>query len=229
MRGVGISGVLFDFSGTLFRLEYTSAVLDGAGLHAEERVELMRQLTAPVGPSANLPPERQDDWARRDLDPDLHRAVYLEALERSGLRQPGLAERFYERLLDPTYWVPYPDTEPAVRGLAAAGIPVGVVSNIAWDIREVFHRFGVSDLVTGWALSYEEGRIKPDPELFRTACARIGVPPENVLMIGDSEEADGGAAALGSRVALVDALPTAERPDALLEALRRHGVANAPV
>jgi HAD superfamily hydrolase (TIGR01509 family) len=215
--------VLFDFSGTLFRLEHFAAALDGlADLHTEERVELMRRLTAPVGPSAYLPAERQDDWARRDLDSDLHRTIHIELLERTGLDRPGLAERFYERLINPDYWAPYPDTAAVLRDLAAAGIPVGVVSNIAWDIRAVFRRHGLYELVTGWVLSYEEGRIKPDPELFRLACLRIGVSPRDVLMIGDSEEADGGAAALGSRVAIVDPLPTAERPDALLSALGPH-------
>ncbi|GDY30818.1 hydrolase [Gandjariella thermophila] len=215
--------MLFDYSGTLFRLENFSAALDDlADLRTEERVALLRRLTAPVGPSAYLPPERQADWARRDLDPALHRAIHIELLEGTGLRGPGVAERFYERLIDPSYWTPYPDTKAALRDLADAGIPVGVVSNIAWDIREVFRRHGLHDLVTGWVLSYEEGRIKPDPELFRIACRRIGVPPEDVLMIGDSEEADGGAGALGSRVAIVEPLPTAERPDALLTALRPH-------
>ncbi|MER6873126.1 HAD family hydrolase, partial [Amycolatopsis sp. NPDC000673] len=37
-------------------------------------------------------------------------------------------------------------------------------------------------------------------------------------------EADGGARALGCQFALVDPLPTAERPDALLGVLREHGV-----
>ena len=43
-------------------------------------------------------------------------------------------------------------------------------------------------------------------------------------MVGDSEEADGGARALGCAFALVDPLPTAQRPDGLLAALRTHGI-----
>jgi FMN phosphatase YigB (HAD superfamily) len=38
-------------------------------------------------------------------------------------------------------------------------------------------------------------------------------------MVGDSEEADGAARALGCAFALVDPLPTADRPDGLVEAL----------
>ncbi len=43
-------------------------------------------------------------------------------------------------------------------------------------------------------------------------------------MVGDSEEADGGARALGCGFALVDPLPTSQRPDGLRSALTDHGV-----
>ncbi len=41
------------------------------------------------------------------------------------------------------------------------------------------------------------GVRKPNPKIFQIACERLGVSPENVLMIGDNLEAD----VLGSRVA----------------------------
>jgi FMN phosphatase YigB (HAD superfamily) len=44
-------------------------------------------------------------------------------------------------------------------------------------------------------------------------------------MVGDSEENDGAAAELGCSFALVDPLPTDERPTGLLDALREHGLA----
>ncbi len=43
-------------------------------------------------------------------------------------------------------------------------------------------------------------------------------------MVGDSDEADGGARALGCGFALVDPLPTGERPDGLTVALAEHGL-----
>jgi FMN phosphatase YigB (HAD superfamily) len=46
-------------------------------------------------------------------------------------------------------------------------------------------------------------------------------------MVGDSEEADGGAQALGMSFALLDPLPTSERPSALLDAVAAHGLALA--
>lgn len=66
--------------------------------------------------------------------------------------------------------------------------------------------------------------MKPEPEIFKTAIERLGVSAEETLMIGDSEEADGAAREIGCAFALVEPLPTAERPDALLGALRAHHV-----
>jgi FMN phosphatase YigB (HAD superfamily) len=46
------------------------------------------------------------------------------------------------------------------------------------------------------------------------------------LMVGDSEEADGGARAVGCAFTLVDPLPTDERPDGLIKALSAAGLAS---
>jgi hypothetical protein len=43
-------------------------------------------------------------------------------------------------------------------------------------------------------------------------------------MIGDSEEADGGAAKIGCAVAFVDPLPVGQRPTALVEVLTENGL-----
>lgn len=218
-----IRGVLIDFSGTLFRLEIPESWLPDH--EDEERAQrLMQVLTAPVAPSTHLPVHLADEWERRDLDPVVHRRVYTETLRAGGLTEPGLAELGYERLIDPTSWAGYPDVRAALERLRGNGIPVAVVSNIAWDVRPIFERAGVADLVTEYVLSFQEGAVKPDPKLFRIACDRIGVDPVDALMIGDSAEADGGAAAIGCAVAIVPALPTADRPDALLTALTEHGL-----
>ncbi|ALG05922.1 HAD family hydrolase [Kibdelosporangium phytohabitans] len=218
-----INGVLFDFSGTLFRLEpdLTGLTgLDGRPLDGERQAEIMRRMTAPTGLPEGLPEHLHEHWDTRDLDPPTHRELYLAVLHASGVGNPGL---LYDRMLDTANWEPYPDTAAAVKTLAAAGVPVGVVSNIAWDIRPAFERIGIAGLVSEFVLSYQEGAIKPDPRLFTVACRRLGVPAEQVLMIGDSEEADGGAAKIGCAVAFVDPLPVEQRPHALLDVLAENG------
>ncbi|HEV7649954.1 MAG TPA: HAD family hydrolase [Actinophytocola sp.] len=210
-----IRGVLFDFSGTLFRLEPDPDWSD----------ELTSVLTASTLASDHLPPELADDWARRDLDPDLHRSVYLASLAASDLGlTPAEAAATYERMLEPAAWRPYPDTRAALERLRRRGIPVAVVSNIPWDIRLVFRAHGTEDLVDEFVLSYSEGVMKPDPKIFLAACERLGVQPADALMVGDSVEADGGAARVGIRTAFVDHLPSGQRPDALLAALDENGL-----
>ncbi|MFB9906151.1 HAD family hydrolase [Allokutzneria oryzae] len=214
-----IRGVLFDFSGTLFRLEATEGWLDGL-MDDAEAAEMMRRLTAPVASEEGLP----EDFERRDLDQAAHRSVHVEMLVRSGVPGYDVAEAIYDRLLEPTSWRPYPDTASALRTLREQGVPAAVVSNIGWDIRVVFKHYDLLDQVDEVFMSYVEGMIKPEPEFFRIACERIGLPPDQVLMIGDSEEADGGAAALGCSVAIVPPLPSDQRTDALIGALKAHGL-----
>ncbi|WP_435831958.1 hypothetical protein [Nocardia rhamnosiphila] len=67
-----IRGVLFDFSGTLFRFEpILDGLIDrrGAPLAGARQAEIMRRMTAPTGRPEGLPDRLRDDWHRRDLDP----------------------------------------------------------------------------------------------------------------------------------------------------------------
>jgi HAD superfamily hydrolase (TIGR01549 family) len=203
---VTIRAALFDFSGTLFRLEHPELESNGP---------LMRALTAPVGIADGMDPELVDAWHRRDLDPDVHRWVHVRVLKDSLVAD---ADAFYDQLLAPESWVPYPDTKATLEHLK--DVPVAVVSNIGWDIRSVFELHGLTHLVDEFVLSYEEGVIKPDPKIFTTACERLGVDPRHAVMVGDSEEADGGAESIGCSFRLVNPVPTSDRPNALLDVAR---------
>jgi HAD superfamily hydrolase (TIGR01509 family) len=221
-----IHGVLFDFSGTLFRFEPGQAWPGAAGtFDADTRERLTTVLTSPALSADHLPPDLADAWARRDLDPEVHRTVYLASLASAGIGlPPEQAEEVYVSLTDPAAWQPYPDTDAVLRELRDAGIPVAVVSNIAWDIRSVFRRHGVTELVTEFVLSYVEGVAKPDAAIFTAACERLGIAPEHALMVGDSSETDGGARKVGCPTVIVDPEPTGERQDALRAALAAHGL-----
>ncbi|NBH02017.1 HAD family hydrolase [Amycolatopsis sp. SID8362] len=225
-----IKAVLFDYSGTLFRLEQDETWLadltdhSGSPLDIEAQAELMRRMTAPVGQVVELDAEHLHAWQHRDRDPVLHRKVYLEVLGKSGVPRREEAVALYERLIDPSQWTPYPDTEAALKAASERGLKVGVLSNIAFDIRPAFTARGWDAYVDEFVLSFEVGAVKPELEIFRKAVEGLGVPATETLMVGDSEEADGGARALGCEFALVDPLPTAERPDALLTALRGFGI-----
>ena len=130
----------------------------------------------------------------------------------------------YERVINPMSWTAYPDTAEVLKGLHRQGIKTAVVSNIAFDVRPAFEAIGAADDVDEFVLSFEVGAVKPSAAIFQTALTRLGAVPEDAVMVGDSEEADGGARALGCGFLLVDPLPTSERPDGLRSALTGHGV-----
>lgn len=223
-----VAAVLFDFSGTLFRLEEQDSWFAGMAVDEREvdghvQTELMRRLTAPTGQSVAMTDEQYRAWANRDLAPHLHREAYLHVLRESGLPEHH-AESLYNRVIDPASWTAYPDTARVFKSLKSQGIRTAVVSNIAFDVRPAFTALGAAEHVDEFVLSFEVGAVKPDPTIFTTALDRLGVPAAGALMVGDSEEADGGARAVGCRFALVDPLPTAERPDGLITALQGVGV-----
>jgi HAD superfamily hydrolase (TIGR01509 family) len=229
MGGVShIQAVLFDYSGTLFRLEeddswFEGIEVDERGVDGHVQAELMRRLTAPTGRSVDMTDEQYHAWVNRDLAPHLHREAYLHVLRESGLPDQH-AEVLYRRVIDPSSWTPYPDTAEVLKGLHRRGIRTAVVSNIAFDVRPAFLANGAADYVDEVVLSFEVGAIKPDAAIFETALARLGVEAARAVMVGDSDEADGGARAVGCGFILVDPLPTAQRPDGLISALVEYGL-----
>ncbi|MEU3661801.1 HAD-IA family hydrolase [Streptomyces sp. NPDC032940] len=221
-----MTAVLFDFSGTLFRIEsadaWLRAVLADRGLTLPEP-ELTRTARALEAAGAlpggahplRVPEELAAVVEVRDESSELHRAAYTGLSRQVPLPDPGLHDALYDRHMRPCAWTPYPDAVEVLGALRERGIAVGVVSNIGWDLRPVFREHGLDRYVDAYVLSYEHGVRKPDPRLFAVACEALGVEPARALMVGDDRRADGGAAALGCGVHFVDHLPVAERPDAL--------------
>jgi FMN phosphatase YigB (HAD superfamily) len=222
-------GLLIDFSGTIFRLEdrdrwfSTVVARHGLSVPAPGPTALAAQLEAgggrPGGPEppdvlAGMSPELRAAWERRDLSSREHRQLYRGLLRIAGLPWPELADAFYDRAIEPDAWVPYPDTSTLLRECAGAGVPVAVVSNIGWHPGPIFARHGLAGTVSAYCLSFEEGRQKPELEMFEVACA-----PAEALMIGDSRASDGAAEALGIPTLIIPADP--DRRDAARPELAR--------
>jgi HAD superfamily hydrolase (TIGR01549 family) len=226
-----VKAVIFDFSGTLFHTEaaqaWLVAALADAGIKATPEqiayyaARLHDSGGQPGGYSGDVPmPDRlRPLWERRDLDPSAHRTVYTELMRLAALPWPGIEDMLYDHHWRPETWLPYRDTRQALENLRHQGIPVAVLSNIPRDIRPVLRYYDLDHLITGYVLSYEEGLRKPDPEIFRRACALLGHAPADVLMIGDNPVDDGAATAIGCEFRAVAHLPVDQRPDALLTAI----------
>lgn len=76
--------------------------------------------------------------------------------------------------------------------LESMGVPVVAITNTGrpesvW--RDFFTAQGISPFVH-IITSYEVGRGKPDPEMFREAARRLALPPKEILHVGDRWELD---------------------------------------
>lgn len=136
---------------------------------------------------------------------DITRRLYgrIEAL--AALPFEAWFEALYRRFGDPQVWRFYADVEPALRGLRARGLKLGVVSN--WDtrLRRICAGLGLDGLVDFVVISAEVGVRKPDARIFEVALGKAGVAPHEALHVGDLPDEDlEGARRAGVRGVLID-------------------------
>lgn len=196
-----LEAVLFDFSNTLFHMigadEWLGRVAADTGRTLDDPAAVLAELDA----AARLP-EVVEAQHGRDLDMATHRRAMHAWFSRIPFLA-GAEDVAHAAVVADDAWLPYPDTANLLRTLAARGIPAGVVSDIGWDIRRHARAAGLEGLIGAWVLSCEAGVEKPAPELFTSACARLGVDPRRTLMVGDNPARDGGAVAAGLRTFLL--------------------------
>jgi HAD superfamily hydrolase (TIGR01549 family) len=211
-----IHAVLFDFAGTLFAPQPAARQVELAAdeLHlvltpAEcERLgaELLRA-GMPGGPYPDsVPDELAALYAQRDLGPDAHRAAYV-ALMSTVPAPAGLEAAVYECVRRADGWVAYSDTHETIHALSDRGVPMGLVSNVGFDLRPILTAHGLGQLARHATLSFEVGVAKPSPEIFQHALADLGAQPEDTLMVGDHPADDGGGGALGIRTMILPMSP----------------------
>lgn len=202
-----IRAVLFDFAYTLFRPVdaevwlRSAAAASGRALGDADVARLLQELDA-----AWELPEVIAAQEGRDTSEEAHRRARLAWIAAVEELEP-LAEALSEGITATESYEPFADVPRVLAALADRGVPVGIVSDIAWDIRKHFVHHGLDSYIGAYALSYEHGTKKPDPVLFRHACAELGVDPRETLMVGDNPVSDGGAVAAGLRAYVLPAEP----------------------
>jgi HAD superfamily hydrolase (TIGR01509 family) len=96
--------------------------------------------------------------------------------------------------------LPLPGVVDLVRGLAEAGIPVGVASSSrrVW-LERLLPQTGLQPYLQT-VRTRDDARPKPDPDLYLLACADLGVDPSRSVAIEDSPNGMKAAKAAGMKV-----------------------------
>ncbi|MBF9069208.1 HAD family hydrolase [Streptacidiphilus fuscans] len=206
--------VLFDWVGTLIvpkwgptRGQPRGASWIGSSLRQvgrEVSTAEVERVSAALN-AAGRRPDVAEGWAGADLSAAAHRENYDRWVNAAGVDR-RLAGVMYESLCDATDNQFAVDVEPTLGALKAAGVKVAIVSDIHVDIRPSFAKAGLDTYVDDFVLSFECGACKPDPAVFRTALERLGVQPDEALMVGDRSGHDGAAVEAGLTTLLVPPL-----------------------
>jgi putative hydrolase of the HAD superfamily len=121
----------------------------------------------------------------------------------------AVSEDAFERLAthfrDPASWAVYDDVVATLDRLAGEGLPLAIVSNWDSQLPRLLADLALAPRFAAVLVSAIEETGKPDPEIFRRACARLGVSPSEALHVGDSPREDYEAArAAGLHALLLD-------------------------
>jgi putative hydrolase of the HAD superfamily len=138
--------------------------------------------------------------------------VYNEILQEAGVpesHRAALSERFHRCFNTLETWRLFPDALPALEAIHKRrdrrGLISGVVSNWEDWLETLLTHLDIDRYFDFSIISAAVQLEKPNPAIFHAALDRAGVPPQEVLHVGDSLHADvGGARAAGIHPVLLD-------------------------
>jgi putative hydrolase of the HAD superfamily len=204
----GIRGIVFDAVGTLIKPQpsvaeaYTAAASRQGVLikPAEVRERFQHHFQKGDEHAGNGLNSTDEATERRRW-----RKIVFGVLEEAP--DPDRAfEELWDHFSHPGSWRLFPDVEPALGGLADAGISVCIGSNFDSRLRGVVQGIPELDLyVDSLVISSEVGYRKPHSQFFRAVCNHLGLPEQQVLCVGDDSENDvRGAIGAGLSGILID-------------------------
>lgn len=179
-----VKAVIFDLDGVLVDTEVFSG-----------------QATKQVFKEAGIeftPEEREKAFGRTDLE------ISRDAVKSRGLdlKPEDLVSRkvqIYSELIKGKV-EPIKGARELVEFLKSRGIPFAVASSGTPDkIRATFSEIGFEGLFDIMVTAEDISRCKPDPEIFLKAAEKLGIPPEECLVIEDAQAGVEAAKAAGMK------------------------------
>lgn len=206
-----VRGVLFDLDDTL--LDHTAAAADAVRQLVATVPDWPDDDAATVARWRTLEDERFARYAAGEISMVEQRRERVRAfLGLTDAADAVLDERFAGYLADyRRSWRAVPGGPELVLGLLDQGYRVGILTNgLAVQQRAKLAAIGLTDPRLVVCVSDELPAAKPHPAAYAAACDALGLPPDQVLMVGDHRLNDVDAArAAGLQAVHVD-------PDAAL-------------
>ncbi|MBU1247264.1 MAG: HAD family hydrolase [Proteobacteria bacterium] len=188
-----IKGVLFDLDGTLYKKPVLLELLMAA--MQPKDLKLLANISSARDSMRGIQYENKDEL--------LH-ALFVRLAEKTG-RSPEAVSRWYNTKFFPSFiWIlrhwaaARPGLVSLLGNLKQKDMKIGVLSDFA-RIRERLEALGISPALFDDMLSVEEtGCLKPSPGPFLKSARNLGVPPGQLLVVGDRQDLDArGAEAAG--------------------------------
>jgi len=91
-----------------------------------------------------------------------------------------------------------PDAVGTLAAVRRRGLRTAVVSDCGYELPAFLPELPVARLLEVWVFSVDVGECKPHPAMYRAACDRLGVAPDECVYVGDGGSCElTGAAAVG--------------------------------
>lgn len=185
-----IRAVLFDLDETLF--DHRRAVAHAATRWTESVCPGHELLMETPALWLDLEDKHLPAWHAGECSfAEQRRRRLREFCGRLGLPRPADLDAAFAGFLThyEDAWAAFPDTAAALDALTAAhsGLTLGVLTNGAPVQQEAkLRRIGLMDRMEVVLTPDALGAFKPAPECYREAAAKLGLRPEEVLMVGDN-------------------------------------------
>lgn len=190
---MAVRGLVFDLYGTL--------VTRGQGWRAYRELIFA------------LPPWKWRSTRRAALTQAVPSIAEFHA--QAGVRRgPGPAH--YERLVEEglAQVELFPETLEVLEQAREQGLALALLSNLAAPYKAPVFELGLAERFDTLVFSCDEGVAKPDPGVFSLTAARLGLAPEELVMVGDSVRDDirGARGAGFARAVHIDRRPGKRAP-----------------
>jgi HAD superfamily hydrolase (TIGR01509 family) len=180
--------VVFDLDGLMFNTEHLYRLVGGEVLRRRGKEYDEALFKAMMGRPAKVALQIMIDW--HGLDATV-----------AGLEQEN--DEIFPPILD-AHLAPMPGLPDLLDALDAAGVPKAIAtSSRRAFVANLLGRYGWLERFAFWLTAEDVTNGKPDPEIYLSAAARLQIPPNEILVLEDSQTGCRAAVAAGTHAVAV--------------------------